>query len=292
VGRMKELQLLLQNEPRGGGDLSDIAAALSGEQTGHRAVRAPSPGCGADDRSMTVFIDPAYPAQFWIYAVEGSLAKAKAHVREKLSLVEPRPGGDAAERSEAALRIWHESVPATGSLVETYLRSRAITLPVPDVIRFHGALWHAESRDKRPAMVGLVTDVHGVACGVHRTWLRRDGSGKAAVKPDKKALGPTKGCAIRLAPGAEHIAVGEGIETCLSVMLTGQPVWSALNAQGMRVLSLPAEVRKVTLLVDGDDEGERAARVAAMRWRAEGREALLARAPAGMDFNDLLRREL
>jgi hypothetical protein len=288
MGRMKELQFLLQNEPRGGGDLSDLAAALSGEQTSPRAVRAPSPGCSADDRSMTVFIDPAFPERFWIYAVEGSLAKAKAHIRDKLSLVEPAQG-DAQERSATALRIWNESVPAAGTLVETYLRSRAITLPVPDVIRFHGALWHAETRDKRPAMVGLVTDINGVACAVHRTWLRRDGSGKAAVEPDKKALGPTKGCAIRLAPAAEHIAVGEGIETCLSVMLTGQPVWSALNAPGMRALFLPAEVRRVTLLVDGDDEGERAAQAAAVRWRGQGREVLLARAPRGMDFNDVLK---
>jgi hypothetical protein len=53
---------------------------------------------------------------------------------------------------------------------------------------------------------------------VHRTFLRRDGLGKAPVKPTKMTLGKIAGCAIRLGPRSAKLLVGEGIETCLSAM--------------------------------------------------------------------------
>jgi hypothetical protein len=145
---------------------------------------------------------------------------------------------------------------------------------------------------KSPAMVALVTDVNDVGRAVHRTWLMPDGSGKAPVDPPRMTLGPIKGGAIRLGPAAEHIAVGEGIETCLSVMMTGLPTWSALSVIGVRSLLLPREVREVSILVDRDDrgEGERAAQSAAARWRRQGRQVRLCRPPKGMDFNDVLRK--
>jgi hypothetical protein len=103
-------------------------------------------------------------------------------------------------------------------------------------------------------------------------------------------LGSCAGTAIRLAPLAEEIAVGEGIETTLSWMqATNMPGWAAGSTPGLRRLALPAEVRSVVILIDGDSAGEAAARVASARWLGEGRRVRLARAPAGKDFNDLLR---
>ena len=53
-------------------------------------------------------------------------------------------------------------------------------------------------------MVALVTTgVDGTALAVHRTFLARDGGGKAPVDPQKMMLGPCRGGAVRLAdPGA------------------------------------------------------------------------------------------
>ena len=86
--------------------------------------------------------------------------------------------------------------------------------------------------------------------------------------------------------------VGEGIETCLSAMqATHLPAWSALSAPGLRRLNLPDEIRQVTILADGDEEGEAAAVDAGRRWRREGRLVRIARPPAGKDFNDILREE-
>jgi putative DNA primase/helicase len=73
---------------------------------------------------------------------------------------------------------------------------------------------------------------------------------------------------VRLSPVADVLMVGEGIETCFAAMqATGRPAWAALSTSGLRALDLPAEVREVILLADGDDPGEVAARDAALEAR-------------------------
>ena len=196
---------------------------------------------------------------------------------------------DEMRRSEAAARLWRTALPAQGTAVEDYLRSRGITVPIPGSLRFRPRLKHP-SGSVWPGMVALVTrDIDGQAVAVHRTFLAPDGSGKAPVDPQKMMLGPCRGGAVRLAAAAEQLLVGEGIETCLAAMqATGSPVWAALSTPGLRTLDLPPEVREVTILADGDDPGEEAARCAALRWAREGRRARIARPPRGLDFNDVL----
>ena len=48
-----------------------------------------------------------------------------------------------AKRSEAALSIWHSATLADGTIVETYLASRGLHLPLPPTLRFHEALKHS-----------------------------------------------------------------------------------------------------------------------------------------------------
>jgi putative DNA primase/helicase len=191
-------------------------------------------------------------------------------------------------RSEAALAIWQCAQSATGSRVESYLASRGIDL-LPDVLRFHAGLKHP-SDGIWPAMVALVTDgVGGKPLAIHRTYLARDGAGKAPIEPQKVMLGPCRGGVVRLAQPGSLLMIGEGIETCLSAMqATGLPAWAALSTSGLRSLNLPTTVRDVILLADGDDPGEAAAQECARRWKREGRRVRIARPPKGMDFNDML----
>ena len=192
-------------------------------------------------------------------------------------------------RSAAALAIWQSSKPAVRSLVETYLASRGIILQAPDALRFHAGLKHP-SGGVWPAMVALVTHgVDGTPIAIHRTFLARDGGGKAPVDPQKMMLGPCRGGAVRLGEPGDVLMVGEGIETCLAAMqATGHPAWAALSTSGLRALDLPADVRDVIVLADGDDPGEAAAQDCARRWKREGRRVRIARPPRGMDFNDML----
>jgi hypothetical protein len=139
-------------------------------------------------------------------------------------------------------------------------------------------------------MVALVTNgVDGTAVAIHRTFITRDGCGKAPVDPQKMMLGPCRGGVVRLAEPAEVLMIGEGIETCLAAMqTTGHPAWAALSTSGLRSLELPRDVHDVIVLADGDEAGEAAARDCALRWKRKGRRARIARPPQGLDFNDVL----
>jgi hypothetical protein len=204
--------------------------------------------------------------------------------------VERKPDQDDARRSEIALAIWQSAKPAQGTPVETYLASRGIDLPPPDALRFHAGLKHS-SGGIWPAMVALVTSgADGRPLAIHRTFLARDGGGKAPVEAQKMMLGPCSGGAVQLADAGDVLMVGEGIETCLAAMqATGNAAWAALSTSGLRSLDLPRDVRDVIVLADGDEPGEAAAQDCARRWKRDGRRVRIARPPQGMDFNDLLK---
>jgi putative DNA primase/helicase len=202
-------------------------------------------------------------------------------------------------RIAEALDIWRESHPAeaTGQ-VPRYLRSRGIMVPIPPTIRvhgMHGPYGRHPSGGRWPQMIALVEHVEHGLVGVSRTFLRPDGSGKAAIDPERMFKGAVKGGAVRLGTVTpdEWLAIGEGVETVLSVMQARElPGWAALSAGGLENLILPPEADKVLIAADNDanGRGQRAARAAALRWVREGRRVRIALPPApGTDFNDLLR---
>jgi hypothetical protein len=180
-------------------------------------------------------------------------------------------------------------MPAQETLVATYLASRGLHLPAPPTLRFHARLRHP-SGGVWPGIVALVTQgSDNTPLAVHRTFLARDGAGKAPVDPQKMMFGPCRGGAVRLGTPSGVLMIGEGIETCLAAMrATGNAAWAALSTSGLRALDLPDALRDVVVLADGDAPGEAAARDCAWRWKREGRRVRIARPPQGMDFNDLL----
>jgi len=200
------------------------------------------------------------------------------------------PAQNDRDRTAFALRLWRSASPAMGTPVASYLQSRGLTLEIPDAIRFHPRLKHP-SGHTWPGMLVLVTrGTDGRPLAIHRTFLARDGRGKAPVDPQKMMLSLCRGGAVRLAVSTGRLMVGEGLETCLSVMqATGLPAWAALSTAGLRALQLPAAIEEVIVLADGDAPGKAAALEAARRWKHEGRTARIAHPPTGMDFNDVLR---
>ncbi len=146
-------------------------------------------------------------------------------------------------------------------------------------------------------MVALVQNTTGEGIGGHRTYLAANGT-KARVEPPKASLGPVWGGAIRLAPAAPEIIIGEGIETAASAgLLLGLPAWAAISAGNMaKGLILPSEVRSVVIAADDDginaqgrNPGIEAAETAAARWQAEGRKVRIIKPnTTGQDFNDIL----
>lgn len=187
-------------------------------------------------------------------------------------------------------KFWESAELAPGTMVQTYLESRGITINLPTSLRYHSGLWHSPTNSTFPVMIGAIRGPDGELSGIHRTYLAADGRGKADHPQNKMMLGRCAGGAVHLAEAGVKLGVGEGIETMLSVQqATNLPCWAALSTSGLKSLILPSSVRKVIIFSDADDAGEEAARLAAKRFVRHGLTTRIVRPPSGMgDFNDVL----
>lgn len=208
----------------------------------------------------------------------------------KLAQREAEQRAQAAKRATQAQGLWQDAKPITGTVAEAYLRARGIRCDLPPTLRFHPEAWHGATAKRLPALVARVDGGDGFA--VHRTYLRADGAGKAAVDPAKAMLGAVGGGAVRLANGPGPLVVAEGIETALSLacglLRTPATIWAALSTSGIRGLRLPSQPGRLTIAPDGDDPGRAAAHALAERAHALGWAVSLLPAPEGRDWNDIL----
>lgn len=133
-------------------------------------------------------------------------------------------------KADLARRIWREAEPAAGTLAQTYLESRGPHGPVVaravELLRFHPRAWHSghpEFGVFLPAMIGLVMTEFGPTGGIHATYLKPDGRGKANRTPAKKMIGPQgHRCWARLTDGipvslrlADGLAEADEVELLL-----------------------------------------------------------------------------
>ena len=90
-----------------------------------------------------------------------------------------------------------------------YLANRGITtILMPLSLRSAPACRHP-SGIELPAMIARVDNIDGELIGIHRTFLRPDGSGKANIEPQMAMLvGCAAGGAVRLAPAADALMMG------------------------------------------------------------------------------------
>ena len=224
----------------------------------------------------------------------------------------PAPETDDAARRAAAITVFlGAQLSLAGTPAADYLAARGIDFGrlgrQPRALRFHPGLWEPSTRAPFPALVGAITSVSGETIGVHRTWLARgpDGRwGKARVANPKMSLGFVGGGAIRLwrgasgkplrdAPDGETVVIGEGIETCLSIVVACPDlrVLSAVSLGNLGGVVLPEQVRRVILARDNDDKptAQELFKRAVEKMQRTGREVLVARSSVGKDFNDCLR---
>jgi putative DNA primase/helicase len=268
---------------------------------------------------MSVHLDPIYPEGFWVTSFAGDdEIQCRDHVRalaglpawapssgNRMSL--PRPVIVPAQRDEdeeckvawlqARVRaLWDEGCDPRGTIVETYLASRALLLPdevAKTVLRFHPACpWKDEKGNllKVPAMVAAMRCIHSDDLkAVHRTRLSPQGQ-----KVDRRMLGDATEVAIKLDPDEAvtmGLVAGEGIETCLAARQIGlRPAW-ALGSVGMiRTLPVLSGVEALTLLAETDKRGAnaRAIETCGTRWHEAARTVIVASPKFGGDVNDAL----
>lgn len=227
------------------------------------------------------------------------LAEARAREPDPAEAQRRRDADRRAEerRLRAARNLFVEAVSCEETPAQAYLEARGIVglrfAKLRNTLRFYPGALHSPSGLHLPAMLAQIRGSKGEPLGVHRTYLRPDGSGKADVTPPKMMLGASAGGAVRFGPDAPVIALAEGIETALSVSLASRlTVWATLSTSGLKGLVLPpspvAEV--VIICADHDPAGLEAAKVAEARLEAEGRAvSVIHPRTAGADFNDVLR---
>ncbi len=273
-------------------------------------------------RSMFVRLSdgPRGPAGKWTDAATGEhgdlidviqqarglhrFSDAMAEARRFLSLPETVPP-DVARRAKAskaktrvsdslrsALRLFAMARPIAGTLADTYLRGRGILAYArPGTLRFHPKCYYRPDSngptERWPAMLAAVTDNRGNITGIHRTWLERDGSGKAPVATPRRAMGHLLGNGVRFGSASEIMAVGEGIETMLSIRtaLPGMPVTACLSAAHLAAFDPPSSIRRLYIAHDCDEAGLHARDRLAARLSHRAIE-ILSLTPCGHDFND------
>jgi hypothetical protein len=204
----------------------------------------------------------------------------------------PVPGGS----PEAARRLFASAKPIPGTLAAIYLRHRGIA-DVGDLpaLRFHPTCFYrtheGAPRETWPALLAAVTDPEGVITGVLRTWLARDGSGKAPIATPRRSLGRLLGSGARFGKVTDVLAAGEGLETMLSlrVVLPALPIVAALSATHLAAFIPPSGLRRLYIARDNDRVGRRAAEMLSARAHAGGIEALVL-TPHWDDFNTDLTR--
>jgi hypothetical protein len=203
----------------------------------------------------------------------------------------PDPHGS----SQSARRLYAMSQPIHGTFAEGYLAGRKITAPSDGPLRFHPRCYYRPDANSPtetwPAMIAAVSDLSGKITGVHRTWLDPSSSGKAPIATPRRAMGHLIGHGVRFGTVDDVLAVGEGIETMLSLrsIAPALPIQAALSANHLSAILFPATLRRLYIARDNDPSGDAAA--SRLRTRAEtvGIEVLVL-SPAFNDFNEDLCR--
>jgi len=203
-------------------------------------------------------------------------------------------GHDPSRQEKAGRRLFGYGHPISGTVADTYLRSRKIGR-FGRALKYHPNVYLRGSDGQRveyPALLAAITDNDGVVTGCARTFLDHRTAQCAAIASPKRILGTLNGNAIRFGSWqtARDLIVGEGLENTLSVgtVFPRAALVSCLTAHHMAVFNWPAAAMRLWIVHDNDDVGKRGARHLQSRAVASGISAFLLSAHHD-DFNDDLR---
>lgn len=188
-----------------------------------------------------------------------------------------RPTREQESGRQFASRLFTSSGPLKGSIGETYLRHRGIEIqPDFEAMRFNPRCFHGRDESGRaiywPALVAAVTDQSYDLTGVSRTFLARDGMDKAPVTPKRRSKGELLGHGIRFGRSKDTLAVGEGLETTLSLRaaMPAMPLVAATSSNHLSALLFPPELRILVVIRDNDHAGDAATDALFARGLAAG----------------------
>lgn len=289
-------------------DLRDIVREHGGEiYAGGRAATIPGPGHTRNDRSLSLRLsddgrvifhsfanDPCADVMRYLGLEARHSQEADRWERDRIrKLRDAERRRRVAEDRAFCARVWAGTQPLEGSPAETYLWSRGLLIEGCADIAFHQEAPRTKDPDKLvppcPAMVAIARGRDGAPGGLHVTFIRPDGSGKAFGSKSRLMFGDMRGTAVHLAPASEVLAVGEGIETCAAYSAgVGVPTWALLTTSQFASFEPPSGVRRLVIAADGDRGGLNAAHALAERMR-RACDVNIHAAPDGQDWADVWR---
>ncbi len=233
---------------------------------------------------------------------EGKAGDYQPPTPAELRKIREEAEADKRRKIAYARDIWRQCQAIANTPAERYLRERGLRGPFPDTLRYVPGLKHRPTGQLFPALVAAVAIWPSrEVSGIHRTFIRADGMGKAPISDNKMMVGPCRGGAVRLAPAADKMAIAEGLETALTIQQeTGLPTWAALSTSGLTGLIVPDGAVKISIYADHDksrrpdgsefNPGLEAAQKAAAQWRCLEKEVEIFMPPEPKtDFNDVMR---
>lgn len=230
-------------------------------------------------------------ALHWVQGFLGSVPVTMTR-KEFSDTVKKDSGLRDRERMDKALQLWRKGMLPQGTLAETYLRNRGITIPLPFSCRYLPRAWNYTS-GFHPALIAAVQNVEGKITAGQVIYLTESGHKIVGDKVQAKlCYGVIKGGAVRLSPLSSTLVLCEGIEDGLSILQScpGCSVWATLGTSGLINVQIPDSVSDVVIACDNDKAGKEAARKLATCLMAEGKRVRLALPSIGKDFNEALQR--
>lgn len=269
----------------GSGDLLDLIQAMGRAHDALSAAQWVRDVLGLDPLGQR---KPETPQQ------RAERERRNAEALAKAEELRARRDAEHAEEVKAqrvkAFRMWMRRKPATGSIVETYLRSRGITCPLPGTIGFlppakpehHPAMISAFGIPDEPEPGVLMLPPKRLF-GVHLTLLKPDGRGKAEVEHAKLTVGLDHDMPIVLAAPNDGLGlvISEGIEDALSYhMSTGRGAWASGTANRLPGVAkhVPDYIEAAAIVEDDDPAGRHNARQLAELLAARSIEVDIVRA--------------
>jgi hypothetical protein len=301
-------------------DLRTLQCALGGEISNGQ-LSCPGPSHSPRDRSMTVrplgddFIVFSHAGDDW--------QTCKDHVRQRLGLPAWQPGdgcdrrvdpsqirtfdraavdaesqrrertADDLQRIERAVAIWDAGVSPRGTVAESYLDSRALTLDddvVGRVLRYcERCPWRCEITGSTVYLQALIASFRSIdddaVTAVHRIRLDQP---QRWPKAERRMLGVVQRAAVKLDPLSDTLHIGEGVETCLAARQLGHvPAW-ALGSVGMiSHFPLIDGVKLLRILGEAGTASATAIKLCGQRWHVAGRRVQIIMPADGCDdLND------
>jgi putative DNA primase/helicase len=248
--------------------------------------------CGAGDGPKLAMLFRGWDFRQLAAHLDGGLADAGAPPSRAAVAVELEETPEA--KRQRMNRLWGKALPYRPTdPVGTYLASRLGQTPKHTGLRYQPHCPYPKG-ENWPAMLAIYVAPDDTACALHRTYLTAEGR-KAPVVSGKLSLGPLRdGGAVRLALHEDELGIAEGIETALAAsIMFGIPCWAALNAGRLAVWEPPANVRRVVIFADNDDNfaGQTAAFDLMARLEGKLRVSIETPTDTGTDWADMLGKQ-